>query len=170
MKPRTEVQYKISKEDPWKTAIIISREVKATGKYHHHRNKTDQNGQKLTIDFASVHKWETLPTIENEIETSNEKHVSKEASLKPPTNRPLTTDQLPTDQPTTGNQPPTKCTDHRPTDQQPIRNLRNRNQARIQCFKEVSQTDYVPGFLLAAAWISRSTSVMICVDLSALTH
>ena len=67
----------------------------------------------------------------------------KEASLKPPTNRPPATDQLPTDQPTTGNQPPTKCTDHRPTDQQPIRNLRNRNQARIQCFKEVSQTDYI---------------------------
>ena len=94
----------------------------------------------------------------------------KEASLKPPTNGPPTTDQLPTDQPTTGNQPPTKCTDHQPTDQQPIRNLRNRNQARIQCFKKVSQTDYVPGFPLAAAWISRSTSVMICVDLSTLTH
>ena len=43
-------------------------------------------------------------------------------------------------------------------------------QARIQRFKEVSQTDYVPGFPLAAAWISRSTSIMICVELSTLTH
>ena len=43
-------------------------------------------------------------------------------------------------------------------------------QGRIQRFKEVSQTDYVPGFPLAAAWISRSTSIMICVELSTLTH
>ena len=43
-------------------------------------------------------------------------------------------------------------------------------QARIQRLKEVSQTDYVPGFPLAAAWISRSTSVMICVELPTLTH
>ena len=41
-------------------------------------------------------------------------------------------------------------------------------QARIQRFKEVSQTDQVPGFPLAAAWISRSTSVTICVELSTL--
>ena len=39
-------------------------------------------------------------------------------------------------------------------------------QGRIQRFKEVSQTDYVPGFPLAAAWILRSTSIMICVELS----
>ena len=37
---------------------------------------------------------------------------------------------------------------------------------QIQHFKEVSQTDYVPGFPLAAAWILRSTSIMICVELS----
>ena len=37
-------------------------------------------------------------------------------------------------------------------------------------FKEVSQTDLVPGFPLAAAWISRSSSVIICVELSTLTH
>ena len=43
-------------------------------------------------------------------------------------------------------------------------------QARIQRFKEISQTDYVPEFPLAAAWISRSTSIMICVELSTLTH
>ena len=43
-------------------------------------------------------------------------------------------------------------------------------QAWIQRFKEVSQTGYVPGFPLAAAWISRSTSIMICVELSTLTH
>ena len=43
-------------------------------------------------------------------------------------------------------------------------------QARIQRFKEVSQTDYVPGFPLAAAWISRFTSVIIYVELSTFTH
>ena len=43
-------------------------------------------------------------------------------------------------------------------------------QGRIQRFREVSQTDYVPGFPLATVWISRSTSVMICADLSTLTH
>ena len=43
-------------------------------------------------------------------------------------------------------------------------------QARIQRFKEVSQTDQVPGFPLAAAWISRSTSVIICIELSTLIH
>ena len=43
-------------------------------------------------------------------------------------------------------------------------------QARIQRLKVVSQTDYVPGFPLAAAWISRSNSVMICVELPTLTH
>ena len=43
-------------------------------------------------------------------------------------------------------------------------------QARIQRFVEVSQTDYVPGFPVATAWISRSTSVIICDELSTLTH
>ena len=41
-------------------------------------------------------------------------------------------------------------------------------QARIQRFKEVSQTDKIPGFPLAADSISRSTSVIICVELSTL--
>ena len=44
------------------------------------------------------------------------------------------------------------------------------NQAWIQRFKEVSQTDYVPGFTLAAAWISRSTSIIICIELWTLIH
>ena len=44
------------------------------------------------------------------------------------------------------------------------------DRARIQRFKEVNQTDYVPGFPLAAAWISRSTSVIICVELSTVIH
>ena len=46
----------------------------------------------------------------------------------------------------------------------------SRFQAQIQRFKEVSQTDQVPGFPLAAAWISRSSSVIICVELSTLIH
>ena len=46
----------------------------------------------------------------------------------------------------------------------------SRKQERIQRFKEVTQTGYVSGFPLAAAWISRSTLVMICVELSTLTH
>ena len=62
IKHRTEIQYKINKEDPWKTATIVSRGGKATGKYRHQWNTTNQNGEKATTDFASVHKWETLPT------------------------------------------------------------------------------------------------------------
>ena len=46
----------------------------------------------------------------------------------------------------------------------------SRFQARTQRFKEVSQTDQVPGFPLAAAWISRSSPVIICVELSTLIH
>ena len=45
-----------------------------------------------------------------------------------------------------------------------------KHQAQIQSFKEVSQTDYVPGFPLTATWISRSTSVIICVELPTLIH
>ena len=53
-------------------AAIVSPGGKATGKYRHHWNITDQNGEKVKIDFASVHKWETLPTNENEIDTPNQ--------------------------------------------------------------------------------------------------
>ena len=64
IKPRMEVQYNINKEDPWKTATIVSRGGEAAGKYDHHWNKTDQNGEKVIINFSSVRNWETLPTIE----------------------------------------------------------------------------------------------------------
>ena len=49
---------------------------------------------------------------------------------KPPTNRPPTTDRLPTNQPTTNHWPrrsPTKCTKNRPTDHRPTKNMRTRN-------------------------------------------
>ena len=44
------------------------------------------------------------------------------------------------------------------------------SQVRIQRFKEVSQAYYVPVFPFAAVWISRSTSVIICVALSTLVR
>ena len=56
--------------------------------------------------------------------------------LNPPTNRPPTTDFLPTYQPNIYHRPPTKCTDNRPTDQGPIRNMRTRNS--ITNFKWIS--------------------------------
>ena len=61
--------------------------------------------------------------------------------LKPPTNRTPNTDHLATDQPTTyhrplTNRPPTKCTDHRPADLRPIRNMRTRNS--MKDFKWIS--------------------------------
>ena len=36
IKPRTEEQYKINKEDPWKTTTIVFSGGEATGKYRHH--------------------------------------------------------------------------------------------------------------------------------------
>ena len=58
---RTEEQYKINKEDPWKTTTIVFSGGEATGKYRHHQNTTDQNGEKVeNIFFASVYKWETF--------------------------------------------------------------------------------------------------------------
>ena len=61
--------------------------------------------------------------------------------LKPTINRAFTTDQLPTDQPSTYHQPPTnqlptKCPNHQPTDHRPIRNLRTKNS--ITNFKWIS--------------------------------
>ena len=39
---------------------------------------TATNGTQLTkIDFVSVHKWKTLPTTENKIETSNQNMSEK---------------------------------------------------------------------------------------------
>ena len=57
-------------------------------------------------------------------------------SLNPPSNRPPITDFLPTYQPIIYHRPPTKCTNNRPTDQGPIRNMRTRNS--ITNFKWIS--------------------------------
>ena len=61
--------------------------------------------------------------------------------LKPTINRASTTDQLPTDQPSTYHQPPTnqlpnKCPNNQPTDHRPKRNLRTKNS--ITNFKWIS--------------------------------
>ena len=56
IKSRTEVQYKINNKDQWKTATIVSHVGKTAGKYCHNWNLSDQNGEKVTINFASVHK------------------------------------------------------------------------------------------------------------------
>ena len=47
IKPRTEEQYKINKEDPWKTTTVVFSGGEATGKYRHHYSTTDQNGEKV---------------------------------------------------------------------------------------------------------------------------